>query len=158
MIINIVLSEKAYANQIFSYIKNKEYEKALNTALDMHSHYPKSYISNIAVSKAYFWLGRNANAEKYALKAISASKNRRDTDSARLLLAIIYVQDEQFKKAYDMLDKIPRSTLNPIYWELKVILDLILDKNSSQDFKRLYAINYEAAEHLLLDILIRYKF
>ncbi|MGC8923662.1 MAG: tetratricopeptide repeat protein [Candidatus Micrarchaeia archaeon] len=152
-----MLSERAYAKQVLTYVNSRNYADALRLALEMAKNYPSSFLSAFILSKAYFWNDMYDDAESHATKAVSYAKNENDRNRARFFLSLVYIQKDDLRKAYEILDQIPKSSLDPYYWELKVILDLALDRGSEDDFKRLYLLNREMAEKLLIEIMVRYK-
>ncbi len=152
-----MLSEKAYMKQVMLYLKNKDYASAVKIAEQMHANYPNSYASSFALAKAYFWSNHFDDAERLCREAIGRAKTSEQKYSSYFLIASVYIALSNPEAAYKSLKKIPRSTMSEQYWELMVLLDSILGKDSSKDFARLHAINREAAGKLLLDIMLKYK-
>jgi len=152
-----MLGEKAYANQALIFIKNKNYDAAVEIAEEMHQKYPRSYLSSFTLAKAYFWKERFDDAEKRCKEAVALAKTPDEKYPAYFLLASIEIALSKPKEAYLSLKNIPRTVMSEQYWELMVLLDCILDRDSTADFSRLYAANKEAAAKLILDMLLKYK-
>ncbi|GEM_PF-4825066 len=147
------LSEKAYSKLVLGYIQHHRYEEALAIAQQMRDKFPNSYTSTFILSKAYFWKGDYANAAKYGEESIKLAASNEDKFTASMLTASAYIELSKPESAFTLLSAIPKSNMSSEYLEMKIILDIMMQRDAIPDFKRLHAINARAAEKLLYDLL-----
>jgi tetratricopeptide (TPR) repeat protein len=138
--------ENSFVKQILIYLKNRQYEMAVDLSGEFTERFPDALISHYLLAKSHYKIEKFQNALKEAHKAFNLAESKEDMVAVGVFLACAYYELRRYKKGYEVLKTI-RDLDDPRIEKAMFILSLCTNdpKTAMIHVDTLYKINKKVA-------------
>ncbi len=145
------LGKNAYTKQMALYIKNRDYQRAIDFGKEFTREFPDEMIAHFLLAKAAFSLGNYEESKTEGRKAFNLAKSNDDMVTCAVLTSAAYFELHEYSKGLEFLRKMEDIKKTEDLETLLFVFSLALrdEKEALKHIEHLYELNEETAEDLI---------